>query len=312
MADEKRKAGKKDLKVWLDGKMVGHTEASVPILTHSLQYGSGIFEGIRAYATEEGTSIFRLDDHIRRFMNTAKMHQMDLGYGMEELKGAVIESIKANGLTSCYIRPFAFYNNDEIGLATEGKKISVAIAALPFGAYFGEGKERGIRCKTASWKRIGSDVLPIEAKSSGNYINSIMANREARSAGFDEAILLSRDGHIAEGPGENIFLVENGTLFTPDRGSDILMGITRDTLIWLARGQGMEVKEERLHREMLYSCDEAFFSGTAAELTPIVEVDGIKVGQGNVGGITETLATAYSEVVTGKNKTFAHWLTAVK
>ncbi len=311
MAGEK-KEGRGGLKVWLNGRMVGYREESVPILTHSLQYGSGIFEGIRAYGTKGGPAIFRLEDHMRRFLNTAKIHQMELGYGMEELKNAAIEAVKANGLESCYIRPFAFYDDDEIGLATGGKKVSVAIAAVPFGAYFGKGRNEGIRCKTSSWRRISSDLLPVEAKSSGNYINSIMANREAHSAGFDEAILLSHNGYIAEGPGENIFLAENGTLFTPARGSDILMGITRDTLIRLARDNGIAVVEEQLHREMLYSCDEAFFSGTAAELTPIVEVDGIKVGGGKVGDMTKRLAAAYSETVAGNNKTFAHWLTIVK
>ena len=306
-----KETGRENLKIWLDGNIVNYREAAVPILTHSLQYGSGIFEGIRAYQTANGSAVFRLHDHMKRFHNTARMNQMELGYGIDELSKGTIDLIRLNKLSSCYIRPFAFYGNDEIGLSTKGKKVSVAIIAVPFGAYFGGGREGGIRCKVSSWRRISSNVLPIEAKSSGNYINSIMANREALSAGFDEAILLSGDGYVAEGPGENIFIVEGGTLITPDRGSDILMGITRDSLIKVAKAEGIDVVEERVHREALYSADEAFFSGTAAELTPIVQVDGITVGDGKVGGMTKMLSEAYSRIVKGDDPRFSEWLTAV-
>jgi branched-chain amino acid aminotransferase len=198
------KQNSKELTFWLDGKFIRRKDATVPILTHSMQYGSGIFEGIRAYKTKDGTAIFRLNDHIKRFFKSAKIYGMDLGRTQSDLHEAIIKLVKQNKLESCYIRPFAFYNDDNIGIATANKKISVFIAAVPFGAYFGTGKENGISCKISSWQRINSLILPPEAKASGNYINSIIANLDARMSGADEAILTSFDGYVAEGP-EKIF-----------------------------------------------------------------------------------------------------------
>ncbi len=301
-----------NLKVWLDGKIIGYGEAKVPILTHSLQYGSGIFEGIRAYKTDGGASIFRLRDHVRRFFETAKIYSMDLKFSREQIEDAIIEVLKANRLDSCYIRPFAFYNTDGIGMSTAGKSVSIFIAAIPFGAYFGNGIENGIKCKTSSWRRINSDILPVRAKASGNYINSIIAGNEAKASGFDEAVLLSYDGYIAEGPGENIFMVKDGRLMTPSAECDILFGITRDSLIKFAKDEGMEVVETCMHREELYTADEVFFAGTAAEITPIVNVDGIKVGTGAPGEMTKKLADAYRKIVQGRNPKYSNWLTAVK
>ncbi|MGD0729175.1 MAG: branched-chain amino acid transaminase, partial [Candidatus Micrarchaeaceae archaeon] len=274
-------------------------------------YGSGIFEGLRAYEASKGTAIFRLDDHIKRFLSSAKIYSMNLKYTKKELHNAIVKTIKYNKLKSCYIRPFAFYNDDNIGMSTPGKKISVFIATVPFGAYFGKQEELGIKCKVSSWRRINSQILPTEAKSSGNYANSIIASNEAKSLGSDEAILTSLEGYIAEGPGENIFLVEEGKLVTPSKEADILMGITRDTVIKLAENIGIEVIERNMHREELYTCDEAFFTGTAAEITPITIIDSRKVGKGKSGPITKSIMQEYSKVVTGKNKEFESWLTYI-
>ncbi|MEM3278324.1 MAG: branched-chain amino acid transaminase, partial [Thermoplasmata archaeon] len=221
-----------NLKIWLDGKIMDYSSAKVPILTHSLQYGSGIFEGIRAYETSMGTEIFRLNEHIKRFFETAKIYNMDLHYSQDEIREAIIAVIRANKLNAAYIRPFAFYGSDAIGLNVTNKKVSVYIAAVPFGKYLSTG-DHGVKCKVSSWRRINSDILPVQAKSSGNYINSIIASIEAKNAGFDEAVLLSDNGYVAEGPGENIFIVKNGSLLTPDINANILMGITRDTVMQL-------------------------------------------------------------------------------
>lgn len=300
------------LKVWLDGKMVGYSEATVPILTHSMQYGSGIFEGIRAYPLPDGSAgIFRLSDHMERFVNTARIYGMNLRYTKEELEDAVMEVVAANGLSSCYIRPFAFYNDDRIGLSVKDKKVSVYIAAVPLGNYFSD-KNSGIRCRTSSWHRISSSVLPVQAKASGNYLNSIIANSEARRSGFDEAILTSPpEGYLAEGPGENIFLVKKGKVLTPGDESDILIGITRDTVMTIARDLGYEVVARQIHREELYIADEAFFCGTAAEITPIVEVDGIRIGQGRPGNVTSRITEALYRAVRGGDTVHREWITSV-
>lgn len=301
----------KELYFWLDGKLVKRSHAQVPILTHSMQYGSGIFEGIRAYKTKKGAAIFRLESHIKRFFTSAKIYQMELEFTESDLHEAICKVVKTNKLDSCYIRPFAFYNDDNIGMSTANKKISVFVAAVPFGAYFGKGKDNGIKCKISSWQRINSLILPPEAKASGNYINSIIANLDARGAGADEAILTSIDGYVAEGPGENIFIVQEGKLVTPSREADILLGITRDTIMQLAENMGLEVVERNIHKEELYTCDEAFFAGTAAEITPIISIDSRKIGNGKPGETTKKIWDQYSKVVNGQNGEYEHWLTYV-
>ena len=298
-----------EMKVWLDGNLIDQTDAKVPILTHSLQYGSGIFEGIRSYETSTGTAIFRLDDHVKRFFNTAKIYYMDLAHTHEQIKNAIIDTVKINKLKSSYIRPFAFFNDSRIGVHTKGKPISVFVAALPYGAYFGKAQETGLRCKVSSWHRISSTILPIQAKASGNYLNSIIANAEVTKAGFDEAILISSNGFVAEGPGSNLFLVQDGKLVTPNKDSDILLGITRDSIIKIAKTLNLEVVERFVHREELYTSDEMFMAGTAAEITPVVSVDEIGIGNRKPGKITKQLAEKFSEVVHGKNKYFSEWLT---
>ncbi len=296
--------------IWYNGKFVKFEDAKVHVLTHSLQYGSGIFEGIREYSTSKGPAIFRLDDHVKRFFNSAKIYGIKLGFSQTDVRKAIVETLRKNKLPEAYIRPFAFYDDARIGLSIEGKKVSVIIAAVPFGSYF-TGIDKGIKCKVSSWHRINSSIMPPEAKSSGNYANSVIASLEAKNAGADEAIMLSSNGYVAEGPGENIFLVEDGKLITPSRSADILMGITRDTIIRLAESMGVEAEEREVHREELYTCDEAFFAGTAAEITPIIEIDSVKKSNGKPGAVTLALSNAYSDTVHGKKIEFDEWLTYV-
>ncbi len=295
---------------WLNGKFIPSEEAVVPIMTHSLQYGSGMFEGIRGYTTERGTAIFKLEAHVMRFFNTAKIYRMELGFTQKEISSAIIELVKRNNLEDCYIRPFAFYDDSSVGVGTTGKKISVFIGAFPFKRYFSGGNE-GLKCKVSSWARISSSELPIQAKGSGNYLNSTMAMKDAHASGFDEAIFLSRDGYVMEGPGENIFLVKDGKLVTPGVDSSILLGITRYTVIELARDLNLEVEERFVHREELYTADELFFCGSAAEVTPIINVDGITVGDGHPGTITKKVKDLYFSTVGGKSKKHEDWLTFV-
>jgi len=298
-------------KVWLDGKMLNFNEAVVPIMNHSMQYGSGIFEGIRGYETAKGTAIFRLGDHVKRLVNTAKILRMPLNFTAKQISDAIVSVVKTNKLGHCYIRPFGFYNDSQVGLNTTGKKTSMYIYATNFGAYFGESSAKGIRCKISSIRRINSAILPSRAKGSGNYLNSIIANGEAKAAGFDEAILLSSGGHVAEGSGENIFMVVDNKLVTPDKGSDILLGITRDSIIKIAENAGLQVEERAIHKEELYTADELFFTGTAAEMMPILDVDGIKIADGKEGPITKMLSSKFKDIVTGKDKEFSSWLTYV-
>ncbi len=296
--------------IWLDGKIVDYEKASVHILTHSLQYGSGIFEGIRAYETKDNSAVFRLDDHVKRFVNSARICNIKLGYTHEQLFSAVLNIVKKNMLKSCYIRPFAFYNDPNIGLSTEGKKISVSIAAVPFGSYF-RNKDIGIKCNVSALRRINPSVLPTQAKASGNYANSILASIDAKNQGVDDAILISNEGFVAEGPAENIFLVNDGKLLTPSKEANILLGITRDTIIKIAKDRGIEVEERQIHKEELYTADEVFFTGTAAEITSIISIDSRKIGDGKQGKITKNLEKDYLDVVSGKRLEFDDWLTKV-
>ncbi|MHB1829924.1 MAG: branched-chain amino acid transaminase [Candidatus Micrarchaeaceae archaeon] len=295
--------------IWIDGKMVKFEDANVHVLTHSLQYGSGVFEGIRCYKTASGPEIFRLDDHIKRLLNSAKIYGMPVKFNAKELKAGIKSIITKNGLSEAYIRPFIFYKDIGIGFNTKGKSTSIAIAAIQFGSLFGgSGENKGIRCKVSSWLRINSSTLPVGAKASGNYLNSIIASIEANESGYDEAILMSSFGKVAEGPGENIFIVQDGVLVTPPKSSDILLGITRDTVIRIAGDMGLEVNERDIRREELYTSDEVFFCGTAAEITPIISVDSRAVGNGKPGHITKALSDRYSKIVNGEDKKFRDWL----
>ena len=271
--------------IWMDGELVSWAEARVHVLTHTLHYGFGVFEGIRCYRTPEGPAVFRLRDHIERFENSARTIGMELPYPVDELVEATKRTIKANGLEECYIRPIAFYGYGVMGLNLEGAPVRVAIAVWPWGTYLGEeGLERGIRAKISPWFRIHPRILPPQAKLVANYANSILAKVDALRSGYDEAILLNLDGFVTEGPGENLFMVERGTLLTPPLSSGALGGITRDSILKIARDEEIPFKEEDISKERLYRADEVFFTGTAAELTPVREIDGRTIGSGRRAG----------------------------
>lgn len=295
--------------IWMDGNLVSWDEAKIHVLTHTLHYGLGVFEGIRCYETEKGPAVFRLRDHIKRLENSAQLMGMKLPYSFDELVNAVKETIKANDIAECYIRPIAFYGYGEMGLSPVGSPVNVTIAAWPWGTYLGEeGLERGIRAMVCSWLRIDSRMLPTQSKTVANYTNSILAKLEALNKGYDEAILLNLDGFVTEGPGENLFIVEGGALITPPLASGALGGITRDSVMQIAGDKKIPVKEENISRDRLYGADEAFFTGTAAEVTPIREIDDRVVGSGRRGKITEDIQRTFFKVVRGKEPKYEAWL----
>ena len=297
--------------IWYDGKLVKWRDATTHVLTHSLHYGLATFEGVRAYNTPAGTQIFRLADHTQRWMNSSKIYLMDLPFSKEELMAAQKEVVRANKLESCYLRPLAFYGSEKMGVSPVGATVHVAIAAWPWGAYLGEEAiEKGIRVKTSSYTRHHVNVNMPRAKFSGTYANSILANREAVSHGYDEALLLDVDGYVAEGAGENLFIVKDGGLIEPEMGS-ALIGITRASIIELAGDLGLKVHARRMTRDDIYIADEAFFTGTAAEVTPIRELDGRAIGAGKRGPVTAKLQKAFFDAVNGKNRKYAKWLTPV-
>jgi branched-chain amino acid aminotransferase len=293
--------------IWLNGEFVPWKEARVHVLTHALHYGSGVFEGIRAYATSKGTAVFRLTDHLERLVQSAKIYRMDIPYSVGELATATRELIRKNGLESCYIRPIVYRGYGEMGLFPLKCPVEVAIAVWPWGAYLGdEGIKHGIRAHISSFRRIDPNALPPAAKATGQYINSILAKLEAVETGYDEAILLDSRGFVSEGSGENIFIVENGTLVTPPIEASILKGITRDSVMTLARANGMEVREENIVRSQLYLADEAFFTGTAAEVVPIREIDGRILGE--PGPVTRKIQQLFYDVVSGNHSEYEAWL----
>lgn len=297
--------------IWQDGKLVPWREATTHVLTHSLHYGLAVFEGLRAYATDKGPAIFRLKEHTDRFFNSAHIYRMAIPYSREELMAAHCEVIRANKLESGYIRPIAFYGSEKMGVSPKGAKVHVAIAAWPWGAYLGaDGMEKGIRVKTASFARHHINVTMARAKFAATYANSILANMEATDDGYDEALLLDVDGFVAEGSGENIFIVKDGVIYEPELTS-ALMGITRATVIAIARELGLEVRSKRLTRDDIYIADEAFFSGTAAEITPIRELDRRPIGEGQRGPVTTRLQARYFDIVNGRAPEYGNWLTYV-
>lgn len=298
--------------IWLDGEMVPWREAKIHVLTHSLHYGMGVFEGVRAYHTGEGTSIFRLEEHTNRLFRSAHILGMKIPYSPSMLNEAQKAVVLANGLQSGYIRPLCFYGSEGMGLRADSLRVHVMVAAWEWGAYLGkEGIERGIRVRTSSFTRHHVNVSMCKAKATGHYINSMLALREAISCGCEEALLLDVNGFVAEGSGENIFIVRDGILYTPELTS-ALEGITRDTVIRLAHDAGFTVYERRITRDEVYVADEAFFTGTAAEVTPIRELDDRKIGshQGR-GPITEKLQSLYFDQVHGRRAPYSHWLTMV-
>lgn len=296
--------------IWMDGRRVPWKDANVHVLTHTLHYGLAVFEGIRCYEGEKGSAIFRLQEHIERLFASAHASCLDIPFSQKELAQAVCETVSGNNLKSCYIRPIAFIGYGEMGLYVTANPVNVAIAAWPWGTYLGEeGLARGIRVKISSFARHHVNVSLTRAKVTGYYVNSQFAKREVKKAGYDEALLLDTDGYVAEGPGENIFAVRRGVLKTPPLTS-VLEGITRDTIMTLAQELRIPVREERLTRDDLYLADEAFFTGTAAEVTPIREIDDRRVGAGQPGPITRRLQEAFFNIVRAKGG-HSEWLTSV-
>ena len=297
--------------IWYDGKMVPWRDATTHVLTHSLHYGLSVFEGVRAYDTVKGTAIFRLREHTQRLINSGKIYLMNLPYSIEQLMEAQLEVVRANKLESCYLRPIAFYGSEKMGISTRGSTVHVAIAAWPWGAYLGEdGLKNGIRVRTSSFARHHVNVTMPRAKVATTYANSILANLEATQDGYDEALLLDTQGFVAEGAGENLFVIKDGKIYEPEIAS-ALTGITRDSVIQVAREFGLEVQSRRLTRDDIYIADEAFFTGTAAEVTPIRELDNRVIGSGSRGPITEKLQTRFFDIVNGRAPEFEHWLSFI-
>ena len=301
----------RDGKIWKDGELIDWRDATVHVLTHTLHYGMGVFEGVRAYKTEQGTAIFRLREHTERLFNSAKIFQLQIPFDRETVMGAQLQVVRENKLESCYIRPLVWIGDEKLGISAKGNRVHLAIAAWPWGAYLGEdGLNKGFRVKTSSFTRHHVNVSLVRAKACGYYINSILANQEAQTDGYDEALLLDTEGYVSEGSGENVFIVKNGKVYTPDLAS-CLDGITRDSVVTLARDLGIEVIEKRLTRDEVYCADEAFFTGTAAEVTPIRELDNRMIGDGKRGPVTTRLQSLFFDVVAGRAPQYGHWLTLV-
>ena len=295
--------------IWYDGKLVPWREANTHVLTHTLHYGMGVFEGVRAYETDKGAAIFRLQDHTDRLFRSAKIVGMKLPFSKEELNEAQRTVIRENGLKSGYLRPMAFYGSEKLGVAPPKNDVRVIVAAWPWGAYLGaEGMEKGIRIKTSSYSRFHVNATMCKAKANGNYMNSILAHQEAEADGYDEALLLDVDGYVAEGSGENFFMIRNGKVYTPDL-TVCLDGITRNTVMQIIREMGLEVIEKRITRDEVYIADEAFFTGTAAEVTPIRELDRRQIGEGCRGPITTEIQKRYFDIVNGRDANHLDWCT---
>ena len=293
-------------KIWRNGELVDWADATVHVGTHGLHYGTGVFEGIRCYETDRGPAVFRLTDHLERLHDSANLLYMELPYSVDELHAACMDLIGVNGLPECYLRPLAFYGYGQLGVAARDNPVETVIISWPWGAYLGdEGLKSGIRAKISSWQRIGPNVIPHVSKATGVYLNSMLAVTEAIRAGYDEAILLTAEGSIADGSGENIFIVKNGKIATPPLSTSILPGITRDTLIQIAQDLGYTVEEKQLIRSDLYLADEVFMCGTAAEVTPLRSVDDVEIG---VGPITLEIQKRYLETVRGQSERWGQWL----
>jgi len=299
-------------KIWMDGELVDWKDAKIHVLSHALHYGTGVFEGIRAYETSRGAAVWHLHEHLKRLFRSAKLYHMDIPYSLEAITDAVKEVIRANDLSACYIRPVVMRGYGEMGVNPLNAPVNMFIAVWPWGAYLGEDAlEQGVRIKISSWRRNSQNSLPAAAKATGQYINSVLAKVESLKAGYDEAIMLNEAGFITDGSGENVFIVQDGALTTPPIQAGCLDGITRQSVITIARDLGYPVREENLVRTDLYNADEVFFTGTAAEITPIREVDDRAVGEGHRGRITKELQGAFFSATKGETDRYADWLTYV-
>jgi len=294
-------------KIWRNGELIDWADATVHLAAHGLHYGSGVFEGMRAYETPEGPAVFRLGNHLERFGYSAKILHMELPYSLEELRAAVLDIVAVNGLAECYVRPIAFYGYGDLGVVPGGSALEVAVISFPWGAYLGrEAQETGITLKISTWRRMGPNSIPHAAKATGIYLNSMLAALEARRAGYGEALLLTEDGFVADGPTVNIFAVKGGRLATPALSASILPGITRDTVLQLAAPLGYEVREKPLIRTDLYTADELFVTGTAAEITPVRAIDDIEIAA--PGPVTAAIQAEYDEIVHGRREQWSHFL----
>jgi branched-chain amino acid aminotransferase len=302
----------RDGKIWMDGQLVDWRDAKIHVLSHTLHYGCGAFEGVRAYDTQQGPQIFRLQEHTERLFNSAKILRMKMPFSIEEVADAQRAVVRENKLASGYIRPLVWIGSEKLGVSPKGNKVHVMVAAWTWGAYLGdEGLKRGIRVKTSSYTRHHVNITMTQAKTVSNYTNSILANMEATDDGYDEALLLDASGFVSEGAGENLFIIKKGVLYTPDLSAGALNGITRNTIFAICNDLGLKLVEKRITRDEVYIADEAFFTGTAAEVTPIRELDRIEIGKGSRGPITEKIQTAFFDIVNGRNPKYAEWLTKV-
>jgi branched-chain amino acid aminotransferase len=293
-------------KIWMNGELVDWADAKVHVGVHGLHYGTGVFEGIRCYDTPKGPAVFRLDDHLKRLHNSARLLYMELPFSVDELKAASNELVSVNGLPECYLRPIAFYGYGELGVAARGNPIEIAIMSWPWAPYLGEqAQQSGIRAKISSWQRVSPNIVPHVSKATGVYLNSMLAVTEANNAGYDEAILLTPEGTVADGSGENIFIVRDGVIYTPDLATGILPGITRDTITQIAQDLGYTVVEKSIIRSDLYLADEVFMCGTAAEVTPLASIDDYEIG---VGDVTRQVQKAYLDTVRGQSERWSQWL----
>ena len=302
----------RDGKIWMDGQMVDWRDAKIHVLSHTLHYGCGAFEGVRAYKTEQGTAIFRLQEHTQRLFNSAKILRMNIPFALEEVMQSQKDVVRLNNLESCYLRPLTWIGSQKLGVSPKGNTIHIMVAAWAWGAYLGEeGLKRGIRVKTSSYTRHHVNITMTQAKAVSNYTNSILANMEALDDGYDEALLLDASGFVSEGAGENLFIIKKGVVYTPDLSAGALNGITRNTIFHICKDLGIELVQKRITRDEVYISDEAFFTGTAAEVTPIRELDRIEIGAGSRGPITEKIQAAFFDIVSGRNPKYASWLSLV-
>ncbi len=299
--------------IWMDGEFVDWEDAQVHVLTHALHYGTGVFEGVRCYDTVDGPAILRWDAHLDRFFQSGQVYDIEMPFSREEITEATLELIRRQDLTSCYIRPIAFYGYEKLGLSPKGIPVEVSIACWPWGAYLGEkALEEGVEVKVSSWRKYASSQIPTNAKTTGTYVNSVLAGEEARRNGFTEALVLNKEGNVAEGPGENLFLVRDGEIYTPGLSEGILAGITRDSVTTIAEDLGYTVHDdESISRGELYTADELFFTGTAAEVTPIRMVDNVEIGTGTKGPITDDIQSTFFDAVEGRVDAYEHWFTHV-
>ena len=302
----------RDGKIWFDGQLVDWRDAKIHVLTHTLHYGCGAFEGVRAYNTAQGTAIFRLQEHTQRLFNSAKILRMQIPFTQDQVNEAQKEVVRVNQLESCYLRPLTWIGSEKLGVSPRGNTIHMMVAAWAWGAYLGEeGMKRGIRVKTSSYTRHHVNITMTQAKAVSNYTNSILANMEALDDGYDEALLLDSTGFVSEGAGENVFVIKDGVVYTPDLSAGALNGITRNTVLHICEDLGLKLVQKRITRDECYIADEMFFTGTAAEVTPIRELDRLQIGAGERGPVTEKIQSAFFDIVNGRNSKYAHWLTQV-